>query len=139
MKLSYRGVSYEGEPLVLETIESDIGGKYRGQTWKHRYPRHIPHIKPKAYMQYRGVAYSTRPLPKTCRIPKPQAEEIAPFGLVEIGKKEDVIAAETARIHLENIRRNLERRLQIAQANGDRNLVNLLERESLQLTNECLN
>ena len=133
MKLSYRGISYESEPLVFETIESDIGGKYRGQTWKERYPRHIPQLKPKS-IKYRGVAYSTLPLPKTCRIPKFQEEEIVPLSLVDLSKPDKVIAQETARIHLENMRRNLERRLEVAEANEDKNLVNLLERESLQLT-----
>ena len=33
MKLCYRGVSYDYEPLVMETTVVKAGGKYRGQDW----------------------------------------------------------------------------------------------------------
>jgi hypothetical protein len=49
-----------------------------------------------------------------------------------------VIPDETlSTIHLNNIRRRLERRLQIAQDNGDETLVNLLEKESQDLALNC--
>jgi hypothetical protein len=40
---------------------------------------------------------------------------------------------ETNKIHLDNMRRNLERRLQVAKSIGDSHLVNLLQEESKQL------
>jgi len=39
--------------------------------------------------------------------------------------------------YLNNIRRRLERRLQIAQENGDETLVNLLKKESQDLALNC--
>ncbi|MGK7875768.1 MAG: DUF4278 domain-containing protein [Xenococcaceae cyanobacterium] len=133
MKLSYRGVSYEDELSILEANEGEIGGKYRGQNWRYRYPKHIPHLEPKLYMQYRGVPYSTHPIPKTEGTPIPQSKATRNFCTVPIRKQCKVVAQETAKIHLENICRNLERRLQVAKASGDENLVNLLENESKQL------
>jgi hypothetical protein len=49
-----------------------------------------------------------------------------------------VVQEETlSSIHLNNIRRRLERRLQIAQENGDETLVNLLKKESQDLALNC--
>ena len=133
MKLSYRGVDYEDEPLTLEVNEGEIGGKYRGQNWRYRYPRHIPHLQPKLHLQYRGVACSTRPISKTEGNTVPRREVTATFCPVPIGKQGKGVADEVAKMHWENIRQNLERRLQIAKASGDETLVNLLEKESEQL------
>ncbi|MGK7944969.1 MAG: DUF4278 domain-containing protein [Microcystaceae cyanobacterium] len=131
MKLSYRGTSYERDQMPLEIQEGDIAGKYRGQEWRYHYPKHIPQSPPKLYRQYRGVAYSTRPLSetetadyvkaytaKTCSVPCPRI----------------IVENQVSQIHLENMRRNLERRLQIAKAKGDEDLVKLLQKESEQLT-----
>ncbi|NEP57990.1 MAG: DUF4278 domain-containing protein [Symploca sp. SIO2G7] len=57
MKLSYRGISYEEQPSTLEVSEGEIGGKYRGQTWKiHRPKQNLRHS---AFRQltYRGISY----------------------------------------------------------------------------------
>ncbi|NES80105.1 MAG: hypothetical protein F6K10_00490, partial [Moorea sp. SIO2B7] len=48
-------------------------------------------------------------------------------------KQSNVVAENAKKIHLDNIRRNLERRLQIAKDKGDENLVNLLKQEEKQL------
>lgn len=125
MKLSYRGVPYEPDSLALEINEGEIGGKYRGQNWKYHYPRHIPQLQPKLYRQYRGVAYSSRPnfetesTALTCRIPRTQPTVI--------------VSNEVSQVHLETIRCRLERRLEIALANGDARLVHLLKQESQDL------
>lgn len=125
MKLSYRGVPYEPDPLALEINEGEIGGKYRGQNWRYHYPRHMPQLQPKLYRQYRGIAYSSRstldtePTILTCRLPR--------NGMTVI------ITNEVSRVHLETIRRRLERRLEIALANGDGQLVHLLKQESEDL------
>jgi hypothetical protein len=134
MKLSYRGIHYDEDPLNLEFKEGTVVGKYRGQDWNYHYPRHIPQLQPKIFMQYRGVAYSTCPLPK-----KEGCEEyLWESGIKScrsyIPENSQVVNRDTGSIHLENIRRNLERRLQIAKANGDHNLVNLLRKECKQLS-----
>jgi hypothetical protein len=130
MTLAYRGVKYERDSLPLEMKTGDIGGKYRGQDWNHHYPRHMLQLEPKLHRQYRGVAYSTRPhltgqvIPSTCPLP--------------VVKPPIVVQEETlSSIHLNNIRLRLERRLQIAQENGDETLVNLLKKESQDLALNC--
>jgi Domain of unknown function (DUF4278) len=116
MKLSYRGVEYENDPLGIEIIPGEVGGKYRGANWRHNYVRHIPVPSPVANLKYRGVAY---------QIGKPQDV------LVREDKK---VADEPRNSHLANICRNLEKRLQVAKVNGDEKLVELLEDEKRQLT-----
>ena len=43
--------------------------------------------------------------------------------------------AETQKQHLENLRTNLERRLQVAKSQGNTQLVNILQNEYKQLSN----
>lgn len=135
MRLSYRGIDYEKEIPILETNENEIGGKYRGQDWSYRYPRHIPQLKPKLYRQYRGTAYSTYPVAKEGDSFTPNWNETGIYDSVALFSK-TIVSDEVSQIHLENMRRNLERRLQTARENGDENLIELLEKESKQLTLE---
>ena len=136
MKLSYRGVSYETEPATLDTREGEILGKYRGQDWCYPYPRHISPLQPKFDLKYRGVAYSPLPKPKG-KNPSGVGEEITRNFCPMPAKKPDKISSQLlGSTHLDNVRRNLERRLQVAQANGNEQLIHLLEQEFEQLALE---
>lgn len=119
MKLGYRGVAYEYEPPTIDMVEGEVGGKYRGQPWRCSYPRHIPVPQPALDLKYRGVAYSSYPK--------------APAGAIaQLGNPRQV-SPELLDTHLENIRRRLEHRLQVAKTSGDEKLVRMLEAESKQL------
>ncbi|ELR99930.1 DUF4278 domain-containing protein [Gloeocapsa sp. PCC 73106] len=122
MKLSYRGINYEQESSSIEFELGELGGKYRGSNWHYRYPRHMVHIKPKVYRQYRGVAYSS-----------------CPYTLVQesycrFTPKTPPVKNRSADIHWENMRRSLDRRLAVALEKGDTKLISLLEKESQQLS-----
>ncbi|NET57426.1 MAG: DUF4278 domain-containing protein [Symploca sp. SIO2E6] len=57
MKLLYRGIGYENQPSTLEVSEGEIGGKYRGQTWKiHRPKQNLRHPLFRELI-YRGISY----------------------------------------------------------------------------------
>lgn len=127
MKLSYRGNSYETETSLLEITETEIMGKYRGHTWKHKLPQHIPQLQPKMLLQYRGVAYSTSP---QIQIP---AESSLCTCIPMAKKYPQLLVQNTEQIHLENLRRNLIRRLELAKVNGNQNLVDMLQKECQQL------
>ncbi len=128
MKLSYRGVNYDREVSFLEVQEGEIAGKYRGRDWKYRYPRYIPQTPPKLYRQYRGVAYSTCSLPTDSLVSTANRCSVGQFAA------KPVMQSQVTEIHLDNMRRNLERRLKIAQESGNSVLVSLLQKESEQLT-----
>ncbi|CBN58077.1 MULTISPECIES: DUF4278 domain-containing protein [Kamptonema] len=61
MKLTYRGISYEYTPPVVETVEGNIGGKYRGLDWRFRNLKKAPLLQPSVNLTYRGVTYSNNP------------------------------------------------------------------------------
>lgn len=59
MKLTYRGVSYEHEPVTLETLPiEEVAGKYRGRDWRFRNLQKHPIMMPVTGLKYRGVSYN---------------------------------------------------------------------------------
>lgn len=131
MKLTYRGVNYEGTP-ALEVTEREIGGTYRGQQWKSHYVRHIPEPVPVHNLSNRGIAYRTgKP---TAAIPKTveQPAAIRWYQACLTRNKREVLDELTSN-HMKNICRSLEHRLAVAKAKGDDTLIQLLEAESKQL------
>ena len=127
MKLSYRGISYNSEPSFLITSEGEIGGKYRGSDWRYRYPSHIPQQQPNLERKYRGVPYGSRPIANT------EVQSVSDSCPIPMGIAYKITVSEATQTHLENIRRHLERRLQVAEAGGNEELVRLLKAEEQQL------
>jgi Domain of unknown function (DUF4278) len=144
MKLSYRGGSYEHNSPQVEMMTGAVGGKYRGATWNHKYLRHIPVPQPKVDLKYRGVAYSTGdPIDvEAVRLRREYSQvngsatpttEMAAAQQMPIRCDRTSVVRELHSTHLNHLRRNLERRLQIAKEKGDNQLIQLLEAESRQL------
>ena len=57
MKLSYRGVSYNSNPTVIATGESEVAGKYRGSSLKFHVAQTVNTLQRKNSRTYRGVHY----------------------------------------------------------------------------------
>lgn len=142
MKLSYRGVSYDRNSPQIEMTTGAVGGLYRGAAWNHKYLRHIPVPQPKVDLKYRGVAYSTGdPIDiEVVRLRREymqangsttSTEAIAQPTLVKNSRQQ--VVEELHNTHLNQLRRNLERRLQVAREKGDNRLIQLLEAEARQL------
>ena len=119
MKFSYRGIAYEKELPVIEMEAGNYGGKYRGQSWHYRYPRHInqPSSGINRLSQAKNVLLSSTAQASSdrssCAVPILVSLKNGGTGLSEA--------------HLNNIRRNLERRLEVAKLKGDRALINMLK------------
>ncbi|MGC9502529.1 DUF4278 domain-containing protein [Baaleninema sp.] len=126
MKLCYRGVRYEPNPPTLEMTESEILATYRGQSYRMTYPRHIPVPQPVAEFKYRGVPYRTT---ETGRIETADGRPVS----ATASTATDVSLSEVARIHQENLCRRLSERIDAAKAQGNQQLLEILERESEQL------
>jgi hypothetical protein len=131
MRLTYRGINYEPEAIPFETTEGEVAGKYRGQPWRYHYPRHIPELPLKLWLQYRGVHHSKRPVVQSPHLAEmlipavtPHAEFPSPPHFTT--QKEET---EAEQAHLESIRRSLERRISVAKAQGNEQLVSMLEQE----------
>lgn len=131
MQLSYRGIPYEKNSLSWEMKEGEVIGQYRGHEIHQKYPRHIPQIQPKFDLQYRGVAYSisAMPIEKKANFAPNQTPNSCPVSIRKQMKIEDNLT----QIYLENVKRNLERRIEVAKSKGDSSLVRLLYQEQLTL------
>ncbi|MEQ9481598.1 arginine synthesis PII-interacting regulator PirA [Coleofasciculus sp. F4-SAH-05] len=134
MKRCYRGVHYDETPSTLDVSEGEIGGTYRGQNWRFHYLRHIPEPPPTHDLKWRGAVYHTG---------KPRVVKSTPVEtpMTMVGTRSWFLKnsrqkafQQTSITHLENICQSLERRLDVARAKGDQDLVRQLEKESEQIT-----
>ncbi|MBE9192066.1 DUF4278 domain-containing protein [Gloeocapsopsis crepidinum LEGE 06123] len=138
MKFKYRGINYESCTPATEMIEGEAGGQYRGVSWKHHYPRHIPTPQPVVGLKYRGVSYSSgHPIDVEASILRRQYEDKAVAK--SMPQQESIMSnrqkalTQLNHTHIANIRQNLEHRLEVARARGDQKLVQMLEIEASQL------
>ena len=121
MQLTYRGADYEYDLPTVDMIEGEVAGKYRGQNWNYRYPRHIPVPK-----KYGGVNSTTK---RNFQALEDVAAVSAPDSVVESSPN----VADVAQVHRVHICNILDRRKQVAAAKGDRRLLRLLEIEGKQM------
>jgi Domain of unknown function (DUF4278) len=131
MKLAYRGTNYDYDIPAIDMIEGEVAGKYRGQNWSYRYPRHIPVPRPAYDLDYRGTDDSHKRVLKadedvTARVDTATAIAIA--AVTSAYNREEI-----AKVHQANICNILDRRQQIAKAKGDESLLRLLEKEWKQM------
>lgn len=147
MNLIYRGDSYEYNPSSLEVREVDALRRYRSaQRCKTLVESNYPLI-------YRGATYTTAQIAQAfTSTPVPSRPQLLTYrgvqylknanGMVEFARPAKASLApkaitpaflEASTVHHENLRRNLERRLEVAKGQGNENLVNQLEAESRQL------
>ena len=140
MKLTYRGLAYEYNPIPVKVNPGETVGKYRGVTWRRYELKSVPTSQSFAQLKYRGVPYCIG-APQTIQHKSEvitlhnsrakSTQEINNWfrSNNRLKNKKD----ELTKIHLSNIRKNLERRLQIAKQKGDNDLVCLLEEEAKQM------
>ena len=136
MKLTYRGVSYDRAPASLEVTEGDILGKYRGQLTrchKATQPLERPDVE-SMLLHYRGGLYSAMKPAVAGSMKQPRVLQApaasCPIRLPQLSK---LMNQDVRQVHLENMRRSLEQRIQSAQAKGDQHLVKILRQESNNL------
>lgn len=147
MNLIYRGDSYEYNPSSLEVREVDALRRYRSaQRCKTLVESNYP-------LFYRGAVYTTAQIAQAfTSTPVSGSPQLLTYrgaqyvrnanGIVEFARPAKASLApkaitpdflEAATVHHENLRRNLERRLEVAKGQGNENLVSQLEAESKQL------
>lgn len=128
MTMKYRGNQYQSETSLLEMKEGDMIGKYRGCNLYRKLPRHIPQLRPKLGLTYRGVSYSTCPNATPIFYPQ-ETSSASAYSFITT----TVSDRNLEEVHLANLRRNLERRMLIAQANRNDYLLEMLKKESQEL------
>lgn len=144
MKLTYRGVQYDYEPTVLETTDSNLYGRYRGQSVQFKYPRHVPAPTMVHDLKYRGVAYrndgstparvaqpAIAPMHRVQPVPIAPVDQAIKTRSVEAVRRN--LLADTYHAHQESIYRQLRHRIEVAKAQGNDVLLRQLEAEKHQL------
>jgi len=111
-----------------------MAGSYRGQTFSFSYPRHIPVPQVPHNLTYRGVSYHTDEVgdqsPVSFR--HHTAGTVSPDARTSL-KTRRALMREVEQIHLQNIQKRLQHRIEAAQARGDQALVAELEKEMSQM------
>lgn len=108
MKLTYRGISYDYNPVNVETSESETVGKYRGLDVRFRNPKKALVLNTNLDLKYRGVAYQPT---QTVFEPAPQTETV-PVPAAEPAKVPALSVAERARALMMKHDRSIKRRQQ---------------------------
>ena len=131
MHLSFRGVKYRFAPILGVVKNSEVIGRYRGQTCRRsHFDLAVSH--PRVALKYRGVSYmpglhgrvANRPIESLVR------EQMAPVAVTSDARQ---VQSELEKIHNLSIQKSLERRLSVARDQGNQNLVHILEDEQKQL------
>ncbi len=134
MKLTYRGIEYEYTPVAVEVTQTEVCGKYRGVEWKCHRSQNTPVTQQNAVeLKYRGVAYYSGNPEQIEKLKQRQKLNNI------FGKSKQLFASDgrnnndLAKTHQENLRRDVQRRLEVAKRKGDQNLIRILEDEANQL------
>lgn len=146
MKLTYRGVSYDYNPAMLEVTESEIALRYRGQSNAYTYVRHVPIPQAAERLTYRGVAYQTTRRGQVIPadgVQKPATQSVG-IGIKLASLRDKLLGTSPAaqarrellqvssQLHKESIMRSLQHRIEVAKTQGNDMLVQQLESEMSQ-------
>jgi hypothetical protein len=136
MKLMYRGVEYDHNPVAVQSTPSPLQGRYRGVRYQVPFLSQNSIIPMAEILQYRGVTYSTNPALKP--VPK-AAPEVQPASAMPRAARpvtaslaaslRHQLPADAAQMHKASILKNIERRIEVARSNGDSTLLSALEAE----------
>jgi hypothetical protein len=128
MTLTYRGHQYESSFSPMDTVESQLTGKYRGQSVQFHYPRHVRVPNTSHPLKYRGVSYSsTEPQHSLNQVASQKSQGGAVLHLATLEKPLD---DHLAKVHADHLCRLLDRRRAAAIARGDLHLLRLLDLEA---------
>ena len=133
MDFQYRGVTYQSTPVQSERMEKKLIGRYRGQDcYRAIYnSKLVNHSHPA--LTYRGVAYGSKPAATTVEQLNETFKIHIPYQQKPVRSSRHHMMTELDRVHNQFLLKKLEQRISVARQKGDRDLVQLLEREKTQL------
>ncbi|MGD1902397.1 MAG: DUF4278 domain-containing protein [Geitlerinemataceae cyanobacterium] len=126
MEFCYRGVRYNRPAQTLETTESEILARYRGNAYRVRYSERVEISQPSPLCKYRGVPYRTLADGSIGTVSPEERRSLVPLAA-------KVALTEAQRIHTRHLCYRLNERITTARASGDERLVAMLEREGREL------
>ncbi|MGB3405531.1 MAG: DUF4278 domain-containing protein [Microcoleaceae cyanobacterium] len=132
MTFKYRHISYDSDCSGVDCIEGDVGGRYRGQQWHVRYPRHLSVPQPQPTLRYRGVAYNMSRPSDQINLAVSMTAAKTQEKTASVIPREKPPEDEWKQVHKANVCRLLDRRRQQAQAEGNQQLLKSLDLEAQQ-------
>jgi hypothetical protein len=130
MQLSYRGANYEYDIPTVDMVEGNVAGKYRGQNWNYRYPRHITVPGEGGGTRYRSAQHTRE---RNLTVDRTVDRTVAVVENTDVADTAKSTTWELAKVHQAHICNILDRRKQVAAARGDESLLRLLEKEWQQM------
>ncbi len=133
MKFKDRAISYKSHSPHLELTGCEIGDKYRGTNCRQKYPRHIRATLPRIALKNGEVGCCTGASEDVEAMLQKHAKTAISNEAALTQSSRQQVLEKLHNIHLNNMRRNLEYRLQVAREKGDVHLIRLLEAEFEQI------
>lgn len=113
MKLTYRGISYDYNPVDVEVSASESVGKYRGLDVRFRNPKKALVLNTNLDLKYRGVAYQpTQTVVEPAVQTAPQAAPVPAFAAADIAPAVATSVQDKARALMMKHDRHIKRRQQ---------------------------
>ncbi|EAZ91556.1 hypothetical protein [Crocosphaera chwakensis] len=132
MKFSERRFIGDEQPNALDMGYGTVIQRHHRQKWKYEYPRHIrPRVCPLSTQD----TLTHYPVESQAIINQPSEDQVCSLS---IKSPETLRVNEVSKTHLQNVCRNLERRLKKAQLKGDQWLISLLEKEFQDMGELCM-
>jgi len=126
MEFCYRGIRYSRPLQTLESTESDILARYRGNAYSVSYPDRVSVPQPSPVFKYRGVSYRHLADGSIGHVSPAEERALVPVAAA-------VACDELHRVHANNLYKRLQERIQAARSNGNEQLLATLDRESQDL------
>lgn len=113
MKLTYRGISYDYNPVNVEVSSSETVGKYRGLDVRFRNPKRALVLNTNLDLKYRGVAYQpTQTIVEPAVQTAPQVEAVPAAAAVAPAQAVAMSVQDRARALMMGHDRHIKRRQQ---------------------------
>ncbi|ACB52436.1 hypothetical protein cce_3088 [Crocosphaera subtropica ATCC 51142] len=132
MNFSERRFRGDDQSNALDVGYKTIIERHRKQRWKYEYPRHM---RPPICTLSQGERMTHYPVESPVMVPQPLEGQVCPISTQPPAMYP---VNEVTKTHLENVCRNLERRLKKAQLKGDEWLISLLEKEFQDMGQLCV-
>ena len=124
---SYLNIKDEYPSSIMEITDQQLVKRHHQHSIGCSASKTILPLESQSHRNYGRIGQSSFAIPKTCRIAKNKHSETA-FSILQYQLND-----REARIHINNLKSNLERRLQTAKAQGNQQLVNILDKESQEI------
>ena len=131
MKFSEHGFVENDQSNALDLGYQTVTQKHSGQKWQYQYPRHIRPNYSSLSKQEKITDYH---IESQVIISQVSEGQMCP---IFAKPTEKLTVNEDDKIHLQNLCRNLERRMKTAKIKGDEWLISLLEKEFEQMGGLC--